>query len=606
MSDIISKFQLKTTIKKKVFITFSFYSLYFGSLCTIYSIYSGKPPRGLSIYLYFSDHHLRRKERSPSTSGYGSFRSGNGTSLVDYQERSTDDEMQSSVNSVTSIASSIASFASHLGFTGSFSGQNRAPSTTPDPPFSSSIPSDTSVIERSPGLKRVSSSPSKLAAHGVRTPKNSKFGIGFIFNTAHPAELSFEQLKSFVFKNIHIIETQVMECKKLLFEHLDSGDTIDYERIITDMSECFLHYLNMVVSVKRIGNLWQTVNFGGLVGSRRAKNNAADLICDLYNQYESERKFMSTAITAILSATSTWHSSMCDPHFPYVSTASRKFLDWYGGPGSNFPVRIAFISHDNTLLQGFLALTSYFQRSAVYVKNTSHKKVKFVTANTSQISDFSFSGFGEKISTAVPSALETGTFTFLVEENTDNNKSASCPRYSTSFVDYPLSRKLSDDNLITPNENGLPVITSTYHPSFPVMGLETIDGIFRDFKCGFSAFHEALKLNINGEVVSKMVVNDANNFDCKVWVHDGTYQSKCKINSSTAVARILKNFVDLKELTGNSKLCLIYLESELQSLAYIREAYLTFCQNEPSPPQRFLDIFNMDKSDGEFFSLIKK
>ena len=552
-----------------------------------------------------SDHHQRRKERSPSTSGYGSFRSGNGGSLVDYQERSTDDEMQSSVNSVTSIASSIASFASSIGIIGSLNGINRAPSHTPDPPFSSSIPTDTKLAECSPGLKRVSSSPSKLAAQGVRTSKKDKFGIGFIFH-ADETGMNFEQLKSFLFENVHILETQAMECKKRLFDHIDSGDTIDYEHIVMEISECFLHYLTQVVSVKRIRNLWQTVNFGGLVGSRRAKNNVADLICDLYHQYESERKFMSTAITSILSATSTWHSNICDPNFPLLSTESRKFLDWYGGPGSNFPVRITFISQDSTLLQGFLALTSYFQRSTIFVKNTFHKNVKFVSVDGTKFSNYSFINYGEKISTGVASALASGTFTLLVEERSSPDIKTTCPRYSTSFVDYPLSRKLSDENLIVPNKNSLPVISNTYHPSFPVMGLKTIDGVFRDFKCGFSAFHETLKLSINEEVVSKMVVNDANNFDCKVWVHDGTYQSKCKINPSTAVARILKNFIDLKELTGNSKLCLIYLESELQSLAYIREAYLTFCELEPSPPQRFLDIFGMDKSDGEFFSLIKK
>ena len=544
--------------------------------------------------------------------------------MVDYHERSTDDELQStSVNSVSSIASSIASFASSIGIS-SFNG-HKGSATTPDPPFSSSIPTDTHLGagEKPPGLKRVASSPSKLATQGINTSRKEKFGIGFLFK-ANCIGIDFEQLKSFIFERLHIIEAQAMECRKRLFYYLDLGKSTDYEQIINGISDCFLYYLNMSASVKRISNLWQSVHLGGLVGSRQAKNNVADLICDLYHQYEDEKKFMSTVVTAILSANSTWHSNICDPNQQASSSQSRKFLDLYGGPGSNFPVRIAFISQDVTLLQGFLALTTYFQRNTVFVKSVRHKKAKFVAGHGSQLT--LPCDYGEKVIEAVQSAVASDTFSFLCEDdvlsvvssdnsNTLNSNSSHtsmsddgdlCPRFSTSFVDYSLSRRLAEDDLILPNRNNLPAMSNCYHPSFPVMGLYSHDGLFKDFKCGFAALHEALKLSISEDVISKMVVNDATTFDCKVWVHDGTYQKICKITSSSAVARIIKNFFELKQLTGNSKLCLLYLESELQTLAHIREAYLTFCELEPSPPQKFLDVFKMDKSDGEFFNLIKK
>lgn len=573
----------------------------------------------------FSDRQQHRKERSPNTSGYGSYRSGSG-SLVDYHERSTDDELQStSVNSVSSIASSIVSFASSIGIN-SFNG-HKGSATTPDPPFSSSIPTNAHLGpgEKTPGLKRVASSPSKLATQGLNTSRKEKFGIGFLFK-ANGIGIDFDQLKSFIFERLHLIEAQAMECRKRLFYYLELGKNVDYEHIINSISDCFLYYLNMSASVRRISNLWQSVHLGGLVGSRQAKNNVADLICDLYHQYEGEKKFLSTVVTAILSANSTWHSNICDPNQPIqLSSQSRKFLDLYGGPGSNFPVRIAFISQEDTLLLGFLALTTYFQRNTVFVKCTKHKKAKFVSVDSSQLT--LPCDYGEKVVDAVQSAVASGTFSLLCEEEINNVESSdshtctlnsassnttvseegdSSPRFSTSFVDYSLSRKLTEDDLIVPNRNSLPAMSTFYHPSFPVMGLSSHDGMFKDFKCGFSALHEALKLSISEDVVLKMVVNDATTFDCKVWVHDGTYQKICKITSSSAVARIIKNFIELKQLTGNSKLCLLYLESELQSLAYIREAYLTFCQLEPSPPQRFLDVFKMDKSDGEFFNLIKK
>ncbi|XP_063684240.1 uncharacterized protein LOC134818556 [Bolinopsis microptera] len=577
-------------------------------------------------YTFLDDRHLHRKERSPNTSGYGSYRSGSG-SLVDYQERSTDDELQStSVNSVSSIASSIASFASSIGIS-SFNG-NKGSATTPDPPFSSSIPANTylGTGEKVPGLKRVASSPSKLATQGLNSRKE-KFGIGFLFK-ANCMGIDFEQLKSFIFERLHIIEAQAMECRKRLFYYLDLGKSTDYEQIINGISDGFLYYLNMSASVKRIGNLWQSVHLGGLVGSRQAKNNVADLICDLYHQYEGEKKFMSTVVTAILSANSTWHSNICDPNLQsQLSSQSRKFLDLYGGPGSNFPVRIAFISQDVTLLQGFLALTTYFQRNTVFVKSIGHKKAKFMAVDSSQLTlpDLACDP-SEKVVEAVQSAVASGTFSLLSEDEVNSIESSNnsttlnsvssktsmsdegdlCPRFSTSFVDYSLSRKLAQDDMILPNRNNLPALSNFYHPSFPVMGLSSHDGLFKDFKCGFAALHEALKLSISEDVISKMVVNDATTFDCKVWVHDGTYQKICKITASSAVSRIIKNFFELKQLTGNSKLCLLYLESELQTLAHVREAYLTFCQLEPSPPQKFLDVFKMDKTDGEFFNLIKK
>ena len=247
------------------------------------------------------------------------------------------------------------------------------------------------------------------------------------------------------------------------------------------------------------------------------------------------------------------------------------------------------------------------------------------------MSDLPDSRHNDKIATAVKSAASTGTLTLLCEgeresvpleasrsndtlTSTTTNSSLSAgpgeqgavPRYCTSFVDYALSKRLSDKKLMVDNQTSLPLLTPSYHPSSPVMGLMTPDGVYKDFKCGFAALNEALRLSISEEVVPKMVVNNATSFDCQFWVHDGTYQNQSRITASSAVARIIKNFVELKQLTGNSKLCLLYLESELQTLGNIRQAYLTFCALEASPPHCFLDVFNMDKSDGEFFNLIKK
>lgn len=561
---------------------------------------------------------MYRKDRSPINSGYGSYKSGSGSIADSFHERSTDDELQSSVNSVNSIASSIASFASSIGI-GSFNSKNM--SKTPDPPYSSSIPSHNGLQDRAGGLKRVASSPSKLATQGISNSRKEKFGIGFLFK-AVGTEYNYDQFKSIILEKLHIIETQAMECRRRLLPD-DFGRNPDYETIINDICECFFSYMNTAISALHMRNLWREVHLGGLVGSRQAKDNVVDLICDLYNQYEGEKKFMSTVVTANLSANSTWHSNLCDPQQPAIqSDAAKKFLDLYGGPGSNFPVRIAFISQDPTLLKGFLALTSYFQRNTIYVKSHKHKKAKFVTVNSSQLSLSDFlCNHQDTVIEAVQSAISTGTFTLLCEEDSPRSIKSSdttsstmtsltvsedegaIPRYSSCFVDYALSRKLYEEELIVPNSVCQPVLSSYYHPSLPVVGIQSHEGIFKDFKCGFSAFNEALKLSISEEVLPKMVINDATIFSSKVLVREGNYS---KVTSSTAVSKILRNFVDLKELTGNSKLCLLYLESELQSLAYIRDAYLTFCQLEPSPDERFLDIFKMDKSDGEFFRLIKK
>ena len=539
--------------------------------------------------------------------------------MLDY-DRSMEDELQSTVNSVSSIASSIASFASSIGI-GSFNGNKGygCASTTPDPPLSSSIPTDSYLKERGPSLKRVTSSPSRLAMEGKEKYTKRSLCIGILLGT-NGGKFDFEQLKTFIFDRIHFLETQAMNSKTQVLSDLIREKSMD--EIMGDISDHFLCCLNTVSSGRRVKNMWQAVHLGGLVGSRCAKNNIVDIICELHELYEGERYFMSSVVTAILSANSTWHSNICQPvHSIRGSIQGRKILDLYGGPSSNFPVRITFVSREETLLQGFLALTSYFQRNTIFVQNDKRKHTAIVPGNGAQVHLSEFSCCSEAITAAVNSALSSNSFSFLEEEhgipqvqssetitsstscngNTDHHPDV-CPRFSTAFVDYPLSRRLYDEKLIAPNHCNLPIISDVYHPSAPIMGLSANDGVVRDFKNKFSGFHNAMKLSTNGqEIVPKMIINDALVYNCKVY--DGTSRHG-QIHSSTTVRRILKNFIDLKRLTGNNKLCLIYLESELQTLSYIREAYLTFCQHEPSPPKTFLDIFDMDKSDGEMFNLI--
>ena len=301
-----------------------------------------------------------------------------------------EDELQSSVNSVGSIASSIASLASSLGIhslsNGHRNGHRDSTATTPDQAISSSIPTESclSHCNGTTGLKRVSSSPSKLAAEGVQSSwRQLKFGIGVLFKSGNKG-LDFGQLKDFIFSNVHVIETQVMVCRKVIFDLLDRGEH-DHDQVLGRVnSDYFIFYLNMVLSGRRISNLWQRVNLGGLVGSRVAKNNVADLICDLYYQYESEKRFLSTVVTGVLSANSTWHGYISEGAAGQggCSAESHRFLDLYGGKSSNFPVRVAFISQEVGLLQGFLALTTYFMRNTIFVKNDLHKKVSVSIVNT--------------------------------------------------------------------------------------------------------------------------------------------------------------------------------------------------------------------------------
>jgi len=426
-------------------------------------------------------------------------------------------------------------------------------------------------------------------------------------------------LKEFVMQNFYFIETQAMVIRQAVVgkdtRHLD--DTTARE-----LHELFLDQLRILTHSERVFNLWESANLRGLSGpqsSARSKALVVDVIVDLYDKFESERtrKFLSTAVTGILSAWSSWHTTVCEPDQPIDSLEGRRVLDLYGGDSQNFPVRVCFISNDKTVLLGFLALCTYLQRSLVFVKNHRPTRTKFRKETSVNLSELEVLGFSGRMISAITTSVSVGTYSILVDDmcatlrstpssdtltssSTDTTElDTTCPRYCSMFVDYhKINSRIMTD--IVPG--CLPVISDQYHPALPIMGLPATDGVIRDRNDGISAFHNALQLSIPDGITQKMVLSDAQRFDTWHMVPG----DQCQVAPASSISRILRNFKELKQLTGNSKLCLYYLETELQSLAYIRKAYLTFWSLDSSPPEKFLEIFKLKDSDGQFFNLIKK
>ena len=472
-------------------------------------------------------------------------------------------------------------------------------SATP-PPYSSSVPTEFHFKSPSSGLKRTYSSPCKLSAEVLRKDyRRNQLGLAIIFSNK-----DFHTLKKFVLENYVFIETHAM---KAVSQIKQSSMSLD------DISSQFIEYLNVTLTGERMHTTaWQSVNFSGLVGSREMKDKITDIICKLYDRYERERCFISTVVTSILSATSLWHAYVATPN----SIMNQRIYEAYGGESPNFPIRIAFIAKESNLLEKFLILVSYFQRNSFMIK--SKRKEVYMKAHDGKninLSDLNCCGYGDSLYRAFNSAINSNAFFFFNSHADDDNCDSdptltsssmsdepSIQRYSTAFTDHYLNRKLYADKLIVRNKKSCPIITQNYHPSLPVIGILNTDDIYDDSRSGFTAFHDSVELsNLTYHVSPRMIINNIANFDCKIHMRGGGRGMYDNITSASYVRRILKNFSNLRKLTGNSKLCLIYLESELETLGCIKDAYLTFCQLEESPPEQFLNIFGLDHSDKAMF-----